>query len=196
MERDTVCMRMSVVNGLAVLLFVLCSCASGSSESSEPGTPIQSAAHVSAAATATPAAHAAALTGATLGGLRNAFVGKYGAAADQDLWDVNNLTFGLNFTPGTDGQPHVSDIMAYKTDATTWTQAEVQPICTAFIPSDGIRQPDGKDSDGNLIQVYLSPGLAATFPAQMFLKSPRGTASITYIVKNGGVFQCNITTGA
>ncbi len=103
------------------------------------------------------------VTGATLGGPDSAFQTKYGHAAD-DLWDINGVTFSTNLDTGADGQQHVFEMLVYKSDATTWTQVEAQPICTAFLPPDATHQRDTQDSRGNLEQVYMSALLAVTFP--------------------------------
>ncbi len=134
------------------------------------------------------------MTGATLGGPDSAFQTKYGHAAD-DLWDINGVTFSTNLDTGADGQQHVFEMLVYKSDATTWTQVEAQPICTAFLPPDATHQRDTQDSRGNLEQVYMSALLAVTFPpASSVSYDPMGTVSITYEIAGGGIFQCSLST--
>lgn len=140
-------------------------------------------------ATATP--HAAIVTGATFGGPDSAFQAKYGNAAD-DLWDINGVTFSTNLDVGVDGQQHVFGMLVYKSDATTWTQAEAQPICTAFLPPEAIHTRDTRDDKGNLEQVYTSARLVATFAPSSPWYDPTGTVTIRYEIANGGVFQCGL----
>ncbi len=79
--------------------------------------------------------HGPPVTAATLGGPVDAFYAKYGVEADN-LFDVNGVTFSLNDDTGSDGKPHVFEMLVYPSDAHVWTMEQAKPICAAFLPPD------------------------------------------------------------
>jgi hypothetical protein len=140
--------------------------------------------------TATPTPLPPMVTGATQGGPVDAFVAKYGG--DGALYDIDGVTFSLNTDAAADGKQHVFEMLVYKSDATTWTLSEARSVCRAFLPSDATyhRQTTNKEHDTE--DIFSSTRLAHTFASSSPWYDPTGTVTITYVVRNGGVFQCEI----
>jgi hypothetical protein len=138
------------------------------------------------------------VTGATFGGPQAAFVAEYeaydvnpGTAAQGTLFDVNGLMFSLNLDTGRDGTQHVFEMLVHKDDATTWTMTQAQPICRAFLPPDALYQQQTTDSQHDPEEVFTSARLAHTFVSSSSWYE-QGIVSIIYVIRNGGVFQCNL----
>jgi hypothetical protein len=86
--------------------------------------------------------------------------------------------------------------MVYETDATTWTMAQAQSICRAFLPPQSSYQRQTKTSEGDPEDVYASPLLVHTFASTSSWYDPSGTAALTYVIRAGGVFQCDLAVYA
>jgi hypothetical protein len=145
------------------------------------------------AATATPKSRANGhiITGATLGGTKQALVEHYGPSPNA-VWVIGvDMAFSANFDDGVDGQPRAFQIVVYQLDGATWTLGQAQGVCTPFLPPDAHDKGKSSDNQGNMIGVYFSADLAATFPAIEFGPDQPGTVNIDYERASGGaIYQC------
>jgi hypothetical protein len=130
------------------------------------------------------------VTGASLGGLQDAFVALYGG--DGTRFELNGVTYGLDVGTGADGAVHIVEMLVYKSDTTTWTITQVRPICRRLLPPDATYQRQAPNSEGDPEEIFTSARLAHTFSLSSPWYDPRGIASITYVYRNGGVFECDL----
>ena len=61
-----------------------------------------------------------------------------------------------------------------------------------FLPPDIIFQRQTTSSDGGLKDVYTSVQLAHTFAQSSLWHDPAGGVDLTYVIRNGGVYQCEL----
>jgi hypothetical protein len=114
------------------------------------------------------------LTGATLGGLQDAFAAKYGQPTGNGT--AKSYSFTLNDLPGvatatpagdasSDGKQHVASLRIGPASGGNWNVSAAQTVCTSFLPPDAIfvktQNVDGFGPE----RVYQSAALALTFPS-------------------------------
>lgn len=133
------------------------------------------------------------VTTARLGGPDSAFYAAYGYQAD-DLFQVGTVTFSINKDLGSDGKQHTFEMLAYPSDASLWTLDQARNICPAFLPPDATLSKQSTDNEGNPQYQYISPQLVGTFASSSPWYDPTGLAVITFVIRNGGVFQCDMAT--
>jgi hypothetical protein len=123
------------------------------------------------------------LTGATLGGLPDAFQAKYGAptgtgTAKSYTFTINGKSGNVTATPlsatSSDGKEHIASLRIGPPGA-TWTADTAQPICEAFLPPDAVFVKTQNVPDYGPERVYTSADLALSFNAGEFNGAAPGT---------------------
>ena len=132
------------------------------------------------------------VTEARLGGPDSAFYTAYGFEAD-DLFQIGAVTFSINKDAGSDGKQHAFEMLIYPSDASLWTIDQARNICPAFLPSDATFSKQSTDNEGDPQYQYTSSQLVGTFSSTSPWYDPTGLAVITFVIRNGGVFQCHLT---
>lgn len=120
------------------------------------------------------------LTGATLGGLQEAFQAKYGTptgtgTAKSYSFTINGKTGLVTATPfstpvSSDGKFHVASLRIGP-PAATWTTATAQPICETFMPPDAVFVKTQNVAGYGPERIYTSAALALSFNAAEFTDS-------------------------
>lgn len=197
--------RMPLVVRVLVIAFavvVVCAClglaaANGGKNNNTATATATSAPQVQApTATAAPKATATPsgpqiLTGATLGGLEDAFQAKYGSPAGTGTAKTFKFPQGLVTTTPSgdqsgDGKNHVASLRI-SPQAGAWDEPTATPICTQFLPSDANFVQEQQVAGYGPERVYTSASLALSFPAGDF----NGAAPGTFAMELGPNFPFN-----
>lgn len=149
------------------------------------------------APTATPVPQP--LADATIGGGADAFGGKYGDSFQVQgvpVFSYHTLGSGLDVNiflneqqQGTDGKAHVAIVQVALNPGEVWEEVQERTICGFFVPDDAHKVTEKTIDLGGVTDietVYQSPGLAATFPASLFVDDqhnvlPPGTFALDYL---------------
>jgi hypothetical protein len=144
------------------------------------------------------------LTGATLGGLQDAFQAKYGAPEGTGTAKLYHFTIGgkdgvvdattFSTSVSSDGKLHVVSLRIGP-PAATWTAAEAQPICSAFLPPDAKYRKTQTVSGYGKERVYTSASLALSFNKGEFNGAPAGTFSMELWPGTAGNTGCILILG-
>lgn len=119
------------------------------------------------------------LTGATIGGLQEAFQAKYGTPTGTGTAKTYTFDKGLvTATPAgdasSDGKNHVASLRVGPASG-TWDAATAQPICEAFLPPDAQFMKMQDVAGFGPERVYTSASLALSFGASAFNGAAPGT---------------------